>query len=170
MTKRKGRPVRTRRNVHQYGDPYLPKINPGEIAVCTTCHAIFRRRHWFFDDDVYRSVAPQPQTKAVTCPACRKIRDRYFEGQVTLAPSAFLNDHKQEILNLIRNEEERAKGFNPLERIMSIKEEDGKLTVLTTDEKLSQRIGRELKKAYQGRTSYRWSEDTKCLRVVWTRE
>ena len=73
-------------------------------------------------------------------------------------------------LNLIRNEEERAKGFNPLERIISISEEKGKLTVLTTDEKLSQRIGRELKKAYQGRTRYRWSEDTKCLRVVWIRE
>ena len=170
MTKRKGAPVRIRRNVHQYGDPYLPKINPGEIAVCTTCHAIFRRRHWFFDDDFYSTVAAQPNTKSVTCPACRKIRDRYFEGEVTLGPCAFLKEHKQEILNLIRNEEERAKGFNPLERIISISEENGKLTVLTTDEKLSQRIGRELKKAYQGRTRYHWSKDTKCLRVVWIRE
>lgn len=170
MTKRKGVPVRTRRNLQQYGDPYLPKNNPGEIAVCTTCHAIFRRRHWFFDENEYDKLAGQAETRSVVCPACRKIRDGYFEGQVTLAPSLFLKEHKQEILNLIRNEEERAKGFNPLERIISITEKDGKMTVLTTDEKLSQRIGRELKKAYQGHTTYRWSEDTKCLRVVWTRE
>lgn len=169
MAKKKGGPIRTRRNLQQYGDPYLPKMNPGEIAVCTSCHAIFQRRHWFFDDSLCRSLLAQPKTRRVTCPACHKIRDGYFEGEVTLTPSPFLKEHKQEILNLIRNEEERAKGMNPLERIISIREEDGKVMVLTTDEKLSQRIGRELKKAYQGNTVYRWSEDTKCARVTWSR-
>jgi NMD protein affecting ribosome stability and mRNA decay len=170
MKKRKGSPVRVRRNLQQYGDPYLPKVNPGETAICTTCHAIFRRRHWFFDENEYDRLAGQAQTRQAVCPACHKIRDKYFEGEVTLLPSPFLNEHKEEILNLIRNEEERAKGFNPLERIISINEEDGKIIVLTTDEKLSQRIGRELKKAYQGTTRYRWSEDTKCARVSWSRE
>lgn len=170
MSQKKAGPVRTRRNVQQYGDPYLPKINQGEIAVCTGCRAIFQRRHWFFDDPLYRALSTKPDTRRITCPACQKIRDGYFEGEVTLMPSPFLRQHKGEILNLIRNEEERAKGMNPLERIISIKEEDGKVVVLTTDEKLSQRIGRELKKAYQGNTLYRWSADTKCARVTWTRE
>ena len=170
MAKKKGAPVRTRRNVQQYGDPYLPKVNRGEIAICTDCHAIFRRRHWFFDENEYEKLAGQAETRCIVCPACRKIRDGYFEGEITLAPSLFLKEHKQEILNLIHNEEDRAKGFNPLERIISINEEDGKITVLTTDEKLSQRIGRELKKAYQGTTRYKWSEDTKCARVTWSRE
>lgn len=170
MVKKKGGPVRVRRNVHQYGDPYLPNADPGEMAACTSCHAIFRRRHWLFDDMLYRRVTMQPNTRLVTCPACRKIRDSYFEGEVTLAPSSFLSDHKEEILNLIRNEEERAKGLNPLERIIAISEESGKVVVTTTNEKLAQRIGRELKKAHQGKTDYRWSEDTRCLRVVWARE
>ena len=170
MVKRKGGPVRTRRNVQQYGDPYLPDIDPGEIAVCTSCRAIFRRRHWFFDEALYNQVAVQPNTRLLTCPACRKIRDGYFEGEVTLLPSPFLSNHKAEILNLIRNEEERAKGLNPLERIVAITEEKGKVAVTTTNEKLAQRIGRELKKAYRGKSDYRWSEDTKCLRVTWARE
>jgi hypothetical protein len=41
--------------------------------------------------------------------------------------------------------------------------------VLTTDEKLAQRIGREIRKAYQGAVSYRWSEDANLVRVNWSR-
>jgi NMD protein affecting ribosome stability and mRNA decay len=105
----------------------------------------------------------------VVCPACQKIRHGYFEGEVTLASGSFLTEHKEEILNLIHNEEDRAKGINPLERILSITEEKGKILVQTTNEKLTQRIGRLLEKAYQGKTEYHWSEDTKLLRVTWAR-
>ena len=75
MSQKKAGPVRTRRNVQQYGDPYLPKINHGEIAVCTVCRAIFQRRHWFFDDALYRALSMKTDTRRVTCPACQKIRD-----------------------------------------------------------------------------------------------
>ncbi len=169
MKKGKRGPVRIRRNIQQFGDPYLPDIDPGEIAVCTGCHAIFRRRHWFFDDVLYESVSKKSETHRVVCPACQKIRHGFFEGEVTLAPGTFLTEHKEEILNLIHNEEVRAKGFNPLERILSITEENGKIQVKTTNEKLTQRIGRLLGKAYQGKTEYHWSEDTKLLRVTWAR-
>ncbi len=169
MVKRKDGPVRIRRNVQQYDDPYLPNLNSGEPAVCTRCCAIFRRRHWFFDEALYRQVTARPDARLLTCPACQKILDGYFEGEVTLASSRFLGNHREEILNLIHNEEKRAKGLNPLERIIAISEENGKIVVTTTNEKLAQRIGRELKKAYGGKTDYRWSKDTRCLRVTWVR-
>jgi NMD protein affecting ribosome stability and mRNA decay len=149
-------------------DPYAPKIDPGEVAVCTTCHAIYQRRHWFFDDDAYIRETMQPTTQMVECPACHKIRDRYAEGRVTLQPSSFLNAHKEEILHLIRNEEDRAKGFNPLERIVEITESEEGIVVTTTNEKLAQRIGRTLKSTYQGHTTYHWS-DPKFLSVEWQR-
>ncbi|HEX9878883.1 MAG TPA: BCAM0308 family protein [Candidatus Binatia bacterium] len=170
MSKKKGGPVRIRRNIHRFGDPYLPSIDPGETAYCTECHALFHRRRWFFDEEQYLDIKDRPEVHRVACPACRKIKDRYFEGQLTLAQSPFFDSHKEEIINLIRNEEERAKGINPLERIISISEEHGKMVVTTTNEKLAQRIGRELKKAYQGRTEFHWSKDDKCLRVTWARE
>ena len=47
--------------------------------------------------------------------------------------------------------------------------EDG-MELLTTDEKLAQRIGREIRKACGGAVEYRWSEDTKLLRVHWLRD
>lgn len=170
-TKTQGRgSVKTRRNLAEFNatDPYQPRFDPGEVAACTECQALYQRRHWFFDHDAYVRETMQPTTRMVLCPACQKIRDRYAEGQVTLHPSPFLAAHKDEIIRLIRNEEERAKGFNPLERIVELNDSGDGILVTTTNEKLAQRIGRALKSTYQGQTTYRWS-DPKFLSVEWER-
>jgi NMD protein affecting ribosome stability and mRNA decay len=162
--------VKTRRNLAEFDatDPYQPRLDPGEVAVCTGCEAVYQRRHWFIDHNAYIREAMQPTTRMVLCPACQKIRDHYAEGQVTLRPSPFFTAHKDEIVRLIRNEEERAKGFNPLERIVEFTDSDDEIVVTTTNEKLAQRIGRALKSAYQGQTTYHWS-DPKFLSVEWER-
>src|SRR2546428_5685640 len=110
----------------------------------------------------------QPTTRMVLCPACQKIRDRYAEGKVTLQPSAFLTAHRDEILRLIHNEEARAKGLNPLERIVEIIEAEGGIIVTTTNEKLAQRIGRTLKSTYQMQSAPQWDE-SKLLSAAWPR-
>src|SRR5215813_4728854 len=168
-TKPSGRgTVKTRRNLAEFSatDPYQPRLDPGEVAACTECQAVYQRRHWFFDHDTFVRETMQPTIRMVLCPACQKIRDHYAEGQVTLQSSPFLTTHKEEILRLVHNEEERAKGINPLERIVELKEEGDDIIVATTNEKLAQRIGRTLKSAYQGHTTYHWS-DPKFLSVVW---
>jgi len=106
----------------------------------------------------------------VVCPACLKIRDNFPGGIVTLSGD-FLIAHKDEFLHLIRNEEQRARGFNPLERVMSIKENGhGRIVINTTTEKLAQRLGRAFKKAFRGDVTYSWSHDDKLVRVAWVRE
>ena len=42
--------------------------------------------------------------------------------------------------------------------------------VVYTNEKLAQKIGRALKKAYDGRVEYKWPEDGKLIRVNWRRD
>src|SRR5689334_10557911 len=113
-TKSHGRgSVKTRRNLAEFDatDPYQPRLDPGEVAACTSCEAMYQRRHWVIDHDAYIRETMQPTTRMVLCPACQKIRDHYAEGQVLLRPSPFFAAHKEEIVRLIRNEEERAKGF-----------------------------------------------------------
>jgi NMD protein affecting ribosome stability and mRNA decay len=144
----KGQPSRIRHNVQQYGDPYIPKVNQGEVAVCTRCHAIYQRRHWSLDEDLYNRFTAQAGTREVVCPACQKINDNYPAGEVVLR-GTFLGTHRDEIMNRVRNEEERAEGLNPLERIVRITEDNGALTVTTINEKLAQRIERALQKAFQ---------------------
>lgn len=104
----------------------------------------------------------------VLCPACAKIADKYASGVVTLQ-GAFLSQHREEILNLIHNEEKRAMGLNPLERIIEIAPLDGGFQVTTTHEKLAQRIGRSLHKAFSGQVAYRFTPQDKMARVDWSR-
>lgn len=150
-------------------DPYLPKGASKRTTVCEGCHAVYKNKRWYADPQLYEAAVAVRDTAVVACPACLKIRDNFPGGIVTLKGDYVL-PHKQELLNLIKNEEARARGFNPLERVMSVKENGyGSIVISTTNEKLAQRIGRAIRKAFHGNVTYQWSHDNKLARVDWER-
>lgn len=158
----------SRKNVDRTRDPYISRKGSLNVGACPECHAISRKKRWYMDEAEFASLARRGVVLR-RCPACRKIADGFPSGVLTLHGS-FLRTHRDEILTIVRNEERRARGTNPLERIMAVRDEDGSVEVLTTDEKLAQRIGREVRKAYQGTVSYKWSEDANLVRVDWSRD
>ncbi len=150
-------------------DPYLPKGASRKISACGGCHSVYKNKRWYADLELYDAAVRIPDTAATVCPACLKIRDNFPGGIVTLKGDYVL-PHKQELMNLVKNEEARARGFNPLERVMSVKENGyGSIVISTTNEKLAQRIGRAIKKAFHGEVTYQWSHDNKLARVDWVR-
>lgn len=148
-------------------DPYLLKMSPGDRAVCTKCGAVYHNKRWVLGGGTEPRVGKALKAQ---CPACQKIKDGYVGGFVTLRGD-FLREHSEEIINMIRNKEKRALYYNPLDRIIAIKRMrgGGDLEVTTTTEKLAQRIGQMLSKAYNGNVEYKWSSDIKMARVLWTR-
>ena len=150
-------------------DPYLPKGASKKITVCEGCHAVYKKKRWYADPHLYIAAVKISDTAVAVCPACLKIRDNFPGGIVTLTGDYVLL-HKQELLNLIKNEEARARGSNPLERVMSVKETGyGGMVISTTNEKMAQRIGRAIRKAFSGKVTYQWSHDNKLARVDWAR-
>lgn len=147
-------------------DTYITKGGQGS-AVCEGCQAVYRNKRWYVGPEI---VTAGTTTIKVVCPACLKIRDNFPGGIVTLA-GGYVLPHKRELIKLVKNEEDRARGFNPLERVMSIKENGhGSIIINTTNEKLAQRLGRAIKKAFHGDVKYHWSHDNKLVRVDWARE
>ena len=150
-------------------DPYLPKGASKKITVCEGCHAVYKKKRWYADPHLYIAAVKISDTAVAVCPACLKIRDNFPGGIVTLTGDYVLL-HKQELLNLIKNEEARARGFNPLERVMSVKETGyGGMVISTTNEKMAQRIGRAIRKAFSGKVTYQWSHDNELASVDWAR-
>jgi NMD protein affecting ribosome stability and mRNA decay len=151
-------------------DPYLPRGASKKVSVCSGCRAVYMNKRWYADEALFISSLSSPDTVKMVCPACLKIRDNFPGGIVTLKGD-YVIPHKQELMNLIKNEEARARGFNPLERVMSIRENGhGNIVISTTNEKLAQRFGRAIKKAFHGEVTYQWSHDNKLARVDWVRE
>lgn len=103
------------------------------------------------------------------CPACRKIEDRYPMGVITISGD-FTSEHREEIVNLIRNEERRAMEKNPLERIITLEHRDGGLYVETTSDALALIVGRILCRAYKGKSDYHFRYGDKYVTVEWKRE
>jgi NMD protein affecting ribosome stability and mRNA decay len=168
MNIKKPNTMSKRKSMDTEGDPYILKMGNSEIAVCKSCRAIYQNKRWYLDDELYHEKAERKGTAKILCPACRKIKDR-FPGGIVRLKGEFLNSHREEIMNLIKNEEHRAKGFNPLERIMEITKIKKGLEITTTNEKLAQRIAKSLERAYQGSVDYKWSNGTKLLRAEWER-
>ena len=158
-----------RRLAGQQPDPYAVRGAPAGRAVCKKCFAVYEKKRWRFDEAAYAKLSAQKQTKAVTCPACIKTHDRYSEGILTLRWSG-LPEHRRDVLGLLRKEAARAKEVNPLERIMKIEDDGKEVRVFTTNTKLAQRMGREMERAYRGKTHYHWAHRDKLVRVYWERE
>jgi NMD protein affecting ribosome stability and mRNA decay len=150
-------------------DPYREQLPPRLTARCSQCGAIYRHKRWQLPDTI--SLSPREWTRllSVLCPGCRKMRDRYANGVVTLRwPKQ--EAARRVILNLIKHQEEWGRMGNPLERIISLETKGDRLTVSTTNERLAQRIGRALERAFHGKVAYQWSRENKLLRVQWAQE
>jgi hypothetical protein len=160
--------VRPRDSVQEFDDPYLPDQHYQEGTVCSRCGVVYHHQHWVVDEPRRQRLLEAGNAPQVVCPGCRKVADHEPQGILTLHGD-YWPEHRDDILNLIRHEEERGLNTNPLERIMNVREENGCLVVETTNEKLAQRIGRQIDKAHKGRIEYKWSDGNRLVRVEWER-
>jgi hypothetical protein len=83
---------------------------------------------------------------------------------------SFFGQRRDQILNMLRNEEAKEVIHNPLDRIIGIIEEDDEVRVETTSESLAVHLGRMLYHAYGGVVEYKFSDEQKLARVNWYRE
>lgn len=136
-------------------------------TVCSGCGSVVAGRRWTLDPLRARLLVSAGTPDQVVCPVCRKEAE-LPAGILTLRGDYWLC-HRDEILNLIRNEGDEARRDNPLERILALREEKGGLVVETTNEKLAQKIGRSVEKAHKGQIRYRWGNGNPLVRVDWER-
>lgn len=157
-----------RKSIDTDKDPYLTSAVPEDPSSCKKCGSVYHDKRWVNKDEASEDLLMKAKPAAL-CPACRKIRDNYPEGFLLLEGD-FVKEHREEILNLLRNKESLAQSINPLERIITLKEREGVIEVATTTEKLAQRMGQILSRAFNREAEFKWSSDTKMARVIWRRD
>jgi NMD protein affecting ribosome stability and mRNA decay len=149
-------------------DVYLPKGGNKESALCRKCGAIYRNKRWIIDEEEAKSLKGGKTATTLTCPACQRMADNNPAGIVTFSGD-YLMEHWNDILAIVQRVESVSRIKNPLGRIMEINQEEWVLTIATTEDKLAQKLGREVYKALKGELHYQWSHDQHFVRVSWTR-
>ncbi len=151
-------------------DPYYEGAKYPDPTVCTSCGAVFHNGHWqWMDEEQLKVLKREKQIHQDICPACRRLRDRYPAGYLFLS-GGFLKDHREEILNTIRNEAEKETMSRPLVRVMWIEEKDGEVEIATTTDHLAKHLGNVVKKAFKGDLTVKFSDGEKLARVYWRRD
>jgi hypothetical protein len=149
-----------RERVH---DPYRSGEKLREATCCPECGARYSNGRWTWSKTAGTGLKRQ------LCPACQRIEDRYPAGEVTLAGS-FLDGHRREILATVSHVGESERSEHPLNRIMSIDEQDdGTITITTTDIHLPHRIAHAIKDAWGGTMKTHYDLEGYFTRVQWER-
>jgi len=143
----------------QNHDAYKAKGKLPEPSFCPQCGAVFHHGRWQW------MVSPEG-AHARSCPACQRIHDHFPAGFLRMQ-GGFMRQHRDEVMNLVRNVETREKTEHPLKRIIAITEQGGEILVTTTDINLARSIGDALHHAYQGNLEYHYNADQNLLRVEW---
>ena len=150
-------------------DPYHTEKASKEVAVCSGCSALYWNKRWYLDEGEAESLISKKVKNTVLCPACQRMQDNNPAG-IAVFTGDYLVAHEEEILNSLKNIEEKARVKNPLSRIMEIRQDGNILTVLTSDDKLAQKLGRDIFKAHSGSLQYQWSNEHNFVRVNWSRQ
>jgi hypothetical protein len=143
-------------------DPYKVREKYQDPSVCEDCRVVFSKGIFKWE------TKPPKNAYKMNCPACLRIRDN-FEGGLLFLEGTFLENHKDELINLVKNTEKLEKATHPMERVMEIKDNGDTMEIKTTYEHLARRIGDSIEKAYKGVLNYNYLED-KHIRINWKRD
>ncbi|RLA99834.1 MAG: ATPase [Deltaproteobacteria bacterium] len=143
-------------------DPYEEGKKYPEGTYCPECKAIFHDGRWVWPrGNLIRG-------EAHLCPACRRIRDNYPAGEVYLKGKYF-KDHREELVNLIKNIVRDEEKNSPMKRLISIKGRDS-LVVTFTDDHLARRVGDAIYRAHKGKIDVKYSDESRFVRIHWSRD
>jgi len=143
-------------------DPYFSKRKLPEPSSCPECGAVYHAGRWLWGTS-------SPDAHLSLCPACQRIKDHCPAGFLTLS-GEFLSDHREEILQLLKNLEQYEKAEHPLKRLICMEHQsDGSLEATFTDPHLARAMGEAVRHAYKGQLDYDYQAGEYLLRVKWTR-
>jgi hypothetical protein len=144
------------------------------MKVCSECQAVYDGRKWSASCPYPRQYPPK--TNHTLCTGCKRIRDKVALGRVYLEGEVIAT-RPDEILRMIRREEEIEHAHNYCSRILNISSDGQKMFIQTVNSLLAIHIGKQLKKAYKGRMHIykntpghrpRNKESEGTVAVIWT--
>jgi len=127
--------------------------------VCNKCKAIYQKGHWLHPvkNKKYENI------KYSTCPACKMIESKQYEGEVIIENVNSII--KKELLNAIANMGKIAYQKDPEDRLINIQKKGNEIRIFTTENQLAVKIGKKIKKSFNGNMKIVYSKKESVVRV-----
>jgi hypothetical protein len=119
------------------------------MKVCRNCPSFHDGKKWAMNRQKWEELRKQG-AEEVLCEACRRIRDRVVGG-IVYAEGPVLEERRDEVIRMLRREEEIESGRNHLCRILEIQQEGPRWTITTINQWMALHIAKQLRKAFKGR-------------------
>lgn len=136
-----------------------------DFGICEKCDAVYYYKSWKHGFTDYKHLNENKEINFITCPACKMIADKKFEGKVIFKNVP--KEYREEILNNIKNTGERAYKRDPMDRIIEVREAENDIEVTTTENQLARNIARQIERAHKGaKADIKWSKEESTARIV----
>jgi len=113
------------------------------IVSCSGCQSVYYQKSWHHNKNSKFKIQ---NSKLRLCPACQMIKNKEFEGQLTI--SNFPPTLETDLTKLIRNFCQRAYERDPLHRLIDIKDDSGNLMVTTTENQLAVKLAKKIREVF----------------------
>ncbi|MBU0731674.1 hypothetical protein KKC88_02220 [Patescibacteria group bacterium] len=114
---------------------------------CEKCLSVYSGKKWQKDPNLLNKIRGEKELKAI-CPACKQSKEGVAEGIVYI--SGFNADQKNELLNLIKNENIKSTSQDVEDKILKMEEKKDEIIVYVSDNRFATRLGKKINSAYKG--------------------
>ena len=148
-----------------------PEFRKGksEYILCPACYSVYYNKAWHHALSGDKHFKETKEARFVICPADKMIKEKEYEGQIIMenVPAVI----KYDLFHLVENMAARAFHDDPMDRVISIKEKNGRIEILTTENQLAQRIAMKIKESFKNKMGSGWqishSHREDPLRIIW---
>ena len=118
------------------------------VSICRQCDAYHHKKAWRHDKVGFLGKKENRllEFSRILCPACQMIKDKLYEGKITIKGSP--KELREELANLVENFCQRAWQKDPLDRLISLKKDKDDLVITTTENQMAQRLAKKLKDSF----------------------
>lgn len=144
MLKRKQYDIRI---IHPHTEEHeIPKGFKG-LVLCKNCNAAYFKKYWHHNLRNYKDERRDQEIKFVFCPACQMIKNKQFEGEITICNVPPKN--QKSLINLIEAFCLRAYKRDSQHRLIDIKKNKNDIVATTTENQLAKQLARKIQDTFK---------------------
>ena len=129
-----------------YKQEFLKGEKP--FLMCSDCGSVYFDKHWHHKIDDFKNIDKENnfQMKFKLCPACEMIKNKQYEGRVTIKNVS--KELEQELGRLITSFCRTAFEIDPLDRLIDIKKGKDDWEVTITENQLANKLAKKIKEVF----------------------